>query len=100
MRRRTRARSSTPPPLARPSRRPHDAAPRPYAGGRVKLGLAHEIGLALAATCAIVIVLVDGELPAFAWIALAAPWISAGVALTNRSVPPLSSTLLGLGSIA
>ena len=33
----------------------------------VKLGVAHELGLAGACTAALLIVLVGGELPAFAW---------------------------------
>jgi hypothetical protein len=46
------------------------------------------------------IVLADGALPAFAWLALAAPWIAAGAALAGRPLPASSATLLALASLA
>ena len=66
----------------------------------VKLGVAHELGLAGACTAALLIVLVGGELPAFAWLGLGAPWVSMALKLAGRITPAASGTLLGLASLA
>lgn len=66
----------------------------------MRLGLAHELGLAGACTAALLIVLLGGELPAFAWLGIGAPWISVALKLTRREVPAASGTLLGLASLA
>lgn len=66
----------------------------------MKLGLAHELGLAGACTAALLIVLLGGELPAFAWIALGAPWVSVALRVAGKSAPATSGTLLGLASLA
>lgn len=66
----------------------------------VKLGVAHELGLAGACTAALLIVLVGGELPAFAWLGLGAPWVSVALKLSGRTTPAASGTLLGLASLA
>jgi protein-glutamine gamma-glutamyltransferase len=66
----------------------------------VRLGIAHELGLATAMLVSIFIVLGGGELPAFTWLVLIGPVLSAGLGLTGRSAPPLSATLLGLASVS
>lgn len=66
----------------------------------LRLGLAHELGFAVAMTLSIVIVLLGGELPVFAWMLCAAPWLSCALALSGRTAPALSATLVGLAGVA
>lgn len=66
----------------------------------MRLGLAHELGLGVACSAALLIVLLGGELPAFSWVALGAPWLSVALRLSGRSAPAASGTLLGLASLA
>lgn len=66
----------------------------------MKLGVAHELGLACALTSALLLVLLGGELPGFAWGVLLAPWIGALLQLRGVFVPALSGTLVGLGGVA
>jgi hypothetical protein len=66
----------------------------------VRLGVAHELGFAIATTLSIVIVLLGGELPLFAWLLCGAPWLSFALAWRGRSAPALSATLVGVAGIA
>ncbi|MBI1945443.1 MAG: transglutaminase domain-containing protein [Deltaproteobacteria bacterium] len=66
----------------------------------MKLGVAHEVGLASACTAALLIVLLGGALPAFAWVTLGAPWLSLALQLSGKSAPGASGTLVGLASLA
>lgn len=66
----------------------------------MKLGLAHELGLAGACSSALLMVLLGGELPAFAWATLGAPWLSLALQLSGLQAPATSGTLVGLASLA
>lgn len=66
----------------------------------MRLGVAHELGFALAMTLSIVIVLLGGELPFFAWLLCGAPWMSFALAWRGRTAPALSATLVGAAGIA
>lgn len=66
----------------------------------MRLGLAHELGLAASCTASLLIVLLGGELPAFAWVTLAAPWLSLALQLAGKQPPASSGTLVGLASVA
>lgn len=66
----------------------------------MRLGLAHELGLAAACTTALLMVLLGGELPLFAWVTLAAPWLSLALQLAGKRPPASSGTLVGLASLA
>ena len=67
---------------------------------KLTLGAAHEIGFATAMTMSIIIVLLGGELPAFAWLVCLAPWVSVILAMRRIEPPALSATLVGVTSIA
>lgn len=66
---------------------------------RIRLGAAHELGFALAMLTSILIVLMGGELPGFAWLVCGAPFVSALLALQHRSAPASSATLVGFMSL-
>lgn len=66
----------------------------------VRLGIAHETGFAIATTLSMVIVLLGGDLPLFAWLLCGAPWLSFALAWRGRTAPALSATLLGVAGIA
>jgi hypothetical protein len=65
----------------------------------MRLGLAHELGFALSMTAACVIVLLGGEVPIFAWLVVAAPWVSFFLAMKGRAAPSSSGTALATVSI-
>lgn len=65
----------------------------------MRLDLAHEAGMALAATLALLSVLIGGEFAALTWILLCTPWVSAWMRLRNRAAPAASGTLLALASL-
>ena len=64
----------------------------------MRLGFAHELGLALSMTLACAIVLLGGEMPAASWLVLAAPWISFALASRGRAAPAASGALLAVVS--
>jgi hypothetical protein len=66
----------------------------------LRLGFAHEIGLAIATTMSILIVLLGGELPPWAWLGVAVPWISCALAQQGRTAPALAATIVGLAGVA
>ena len=66
----------------------------------MSLRVAHELGLALAMSAAVAVVLLGGELSAFAWLILLAPWLSLALRLRGVAAPALSGTLMGLGALA
>ena len=66
----------------------------------MRLGFAHELGLALAIATSLAVVLLGGELPLWFWIVLVAPPLSAWLKSRRQSAPRSSGTLLGLASIA
>ena len=67
---------------------------------KLSLGTAHETGFAIAMTSSVAIVLLGGELPVFAWLVCAAPWVSFVLAHKRIATPALSATLVGLAGIA
>lgn len=71
--------------------------PRPLG---LRLGVAHELGFSTTILSAILIVLLGGELPLFAWILCLGPPVSSLLALQGVSPPALSATLVGLASLA
>ena len=65
----------------------------------MRLDIAHEAGVALATTLALLAVLAGGEFAALAWILLCTPWVSAWMRLRKRAAPAASGTLLALASL-
>lgn len=59
----------------------------------------YELGLALACTSALLIVLLGGELPLFAWGAIAAVWIGGRAHLQGRSAPAWLGTAIGFAGL-
>ena len=61
----------------------------------LRLGTAHDIGLALATTSAMLVVLLGGAFPSWAWLALGAPWVGALLSsMRQAAVPPQTSPAL------
>lgn len=63
------------------------------------LGLAHELGLNVAMTSSLLIVLLGGELPPWLWLAAFMPTLSMALSRRAIHVPAISGTLLGVGAI-
>jgi protein-glutamine gamma-glutamyltransferase len=66
---------------------------------QLRLGLAHEVGLATAVSASVALVLLGGEFPAFAWLVAVAPWVGALLKSSGVRVPGVSGTLIGLGGL-
>jgi transglutaminase-like putative cysteine protease len=66
----------------------------------VRLGIAHEIAIALSATLACLVALLGPGVSPFAWLALGAPWVSAFLRPRGRAAPATSGTVIGLASLA
>lgn len=66
----------------------------------MKLGVAHELGLGLAALLATLIVLLGGELPLVAWLVCTGPIATSMLALRGVLVPPQVAPLVGGAGIA
>jgi hypothetical protein len=64
------------------------------------LGRAHQLGMALATSLALLAVLWGGQLPATAWIAVGVPWLAMLSQEQGRTVPPLAGLLLGVAGFA
>jgi len=63
------------------------------------LGLAHELGLNVAMTSSLLIVLLGGELPPWLWLAAFMPTLSMALSRRAIHVPAISGTLLGAGAL-
>ena len=62
----------------------------------MSLRLAHELGLALALSLALLSVLVGGELPLLAWLALGFPWLSFWLAVRGQLLPPILGSIMAV----
>jgi putative effector of murein hydrolase len=67
---------------------------------KLSLGRAHELGLCVSLTASILIVLLGGEFPPWAWIGAFAPVLSMMLRRRNVTAPGSSGTLLGLAAVA
>lgn len=66
----------------------------------MSLGAAHELSLLAATLAALTLVLVGGELPAFAWLTIIVPPLSLALKQRGLAAAASSGTALGLASVA
>ena len=64
----------------------------------MSLRLAHELGMALALSLALMSVLLGGELPSLAWLTLLLPWCSLALVLRGQHLPAWLGTAMALGA--
>ncbi len=60
----------------------------------------YELGFALACTSALLIVLLGGELPFFAWLSIAAVWLGGRAHMDSKTAPAWVGTAIGFAGLA